>query len=62
MMQRPGNLGSGSGRESGLQMQTRWDALAAPVWWRIADGVVHFDEPDGRWWIAGADVDEYECF
>lgn len=34
---------------------------AYPVWWTFQDGLVDFEDPLARWYLAGWDVEAYEC-
>jgi len=33
----------------------------SPVWWNAGDGEVDFENALGRWWLAGREVEAYEC-
>jgi len=43
---------------TGLSLST---ADARPVWWLSKDGEVDFEDPFGRWSLAGREVESYEC-
>lgn len=33
----------------------------SPIWWNIEDGNVDFEDARTRWWIAGHEIEAYEC-
>jgi len=35
--------------------------LESPVWWNIEDGQVDFEDARTRWWLAGQEIEAYEC-
>ncbi|KAI9728400.1 MAG: hypothetical protein M1828_003800 [Chrysothrix sp. TS-e1954] len=39
----------------------RKQSQLSPVWWRVQDGKVNFEDGNGRWWLRGEEVEAYQC-
>jgi len=55
---RVGGGGEDDEHATGLPLST---AEARPIWWLVKDGEVDFEDPLGRWSLAGREVESYEC-
>lgn len=53
-------FGRSSPRHSSTSRVSR-SGKERPVWWRMQDGVVDFEDARARWWLKGQEVGGYEC-
>ena len=44
-----------------LVEQSKSKAPAAPVWWKVGDGWVDFENGKGRWFLKGQEVEALIC-
>lgn len=50
-----------AGVESSLMPSLHKTVDVQPLWWLAKDDEVDFEAPWGRWYLAGQEVESYEC-